>query len=105
MSKIFESFVKYRISKYLDGTGLFSDILYGFRAYISTADLLMVLGECIYNFLYVVCESSTISLDLWKAFAEAWHGGILHKLKAYSVRDTIRSIVCFLQDQAINSGG
>ena len=45
MSKIFESFVNDRISKYLEGTGIFSDLHYGFRAFRSTADLLTVLGE------------------------------------------------------------
>ena len=40
ISKIFESFVKYRRSKHLEGTGLFSDLQYGFRAFGSTADFL-----------------------------------------------------------------
>ena len=56
MSKIFESIVNDWISKYLEGTGLFSDLHYGFRAFRTTADLLTVLSERVYNSLDVGSE-------------------------------------------------
>ena len=43
-----------------------------------------------------------IALDILKAFDKIWHAGLLHKLKAYVVRDSILSIIeSFLQDRAI----
>ena len=81
-----ESFVNNRINKYLESTGLFSDLQYGFRAFRSTADLLTVLSKHIYNSLEVGGETRAIALDILKAFDKVWRAGLLHKLKAYSVR-------------------
>ena len=51
ISKIFDSFINDNLTKYLDITGLFSDLQYGFRAFRSTADILTVLSEHICNLL------------------------------------------------------
>ena len=51
ISKIFESFINDIPTKYLDITGLFSDLQYGFHAFRSTADIPTVLSERIYNSL------------------------------------------------------
>ena len=72
-------------SKYLEGTELFSDLQYGFRAFRSTAHLLTVLSERIYNSLDVGGETRAIALDISKAFDNVWHAGLLHKLKAYGL--------------------
>ena len=94
ISKIFESFVNGRIIK---GTGLFSDLQHGFRYFRSTADFLMV-----YNSLDVGNEARAIALDILKAFEKFWHVGLLHKLKTFSVRGSIISIVeSLLQDPSI----
>ena len=53
ITKIFESFINDRQNKHLNGTGLFSDLQYGFSAFRSTADLLTILSERIYNSLDV----------------------------------------------------
>ena len=102
ISKMFESFVNDRITKHLERTGLFSDLQYGFRAFRSTADLLTVLSERIYNSLDVGGETRAIALDISKAFDKVWHAGLLHKLKAYGVGGCILSIVeSFLQDRSM----
>ena len=84
MSKIFESFVNDRISKYLEATGLLSDLQYGFKAFRSTADLLTVLSKPIYNSLDVGGETSAIALDIFQAFDKVWHAGLLHMLDCYT---------------------
>ena len=85
MSKIFKSFVNDRISIFLEGTGLFSDLQYGFRAFRSTPDLLTVLSGSIYNSLDVGGETRVIAVDILMAFDKT-NAGLLHKLKAYSDR-------------------
>ena len=72
------------------------------KAFRSIADLVTVNGGCIYNSLDVGSETRAIALDISKAFSKVWHAGLLHQLKAYSLRDSILSIVeSFLQDPAI----
>ena len=51
-------------SKYVEGTGLISELQYGFRVFRSTADLLTVLIENIYNSLDVGSETRAIALYL-----------------------------------------
>ena len=85
MSKISESFVNYRISKYIEGAGPFSDLQHGFRAFRSTTNLLIVLSEHNYFSWDVGGETRAIALDISTAFDKVWHAGLLHKLKAYCV--------------------
>ena len=58
ISKIFESFIHDSLTKHLDITGLFSDVQYSFRA-----------------FLTVLRDGKTraIALDISKAFDKVWH--------------------------------
>ena len=102
ISKIFESFINDSLIKHLNGTGLFSDLQYGFRAFRSTADLLTVLSERIYNSLDAGGETRAIALDISKAFDKVWHAGLLHKLKSYGVGGMILDIVdSFLRERAL----
>ena len=84
VSKIFESFINDSLTKHLDITGLFSDIQYGFCAFRSTADILTVLSEHIYNLLDAGGETRAIALDISKA-SKVCHARLLHKLKAYGL--------------------
>ena len=102
VSKIFEYFINNSLIKHLEGTGLFSDLQYGFRAFRSTADLLTVLSERIYNSLDVGGETRAIALDISKAFDKVWHAGLLHKLQAYGVLGSVLNIITsFLQERAL----
>ena len=102
ISKIFESFINDSLINHLDSTGLFSDLQYGFRALRSTADILTVLSECIYNSLDALGETRAIALDISKAFDKVWHAGLLHKLKAYGVDGSILSILeSFLKERSL----
>ena len=74
------AYVNDRINGFLEGTGLFSDLQYGFKAFRSTTDLLTVLSERLYNSSDVGCEIRAIAPDILKDFDEAWHAGLLHKL-------------------------
>ena len=49
ISKIFQSFINDSLTKLLDITVLFSVHRCGFRAFLSTADILIVFSERIYN--------------------------------------------------------
>ena len=93
VSKIFESFINDSFIKHLDSTGLFSDLQYGFRTLRSTADILTVLSERIYNSMDAGGETRAIALDISKAFDKVWHAGLLHKLKSYGVVGPILGIL------------
>ena len=93
VSKIFESFINDSLIKHLDSTGLFSDLQYGFRTLRSTADILTVLSERIYNSMDAGGETRAIALDISKAFDKVWHAGLLHKLKSYGVVGPILGIL------------
>ena len=93
VSKIFESFINDSLIKHLDNTGLFSDLQYGFRTLWSTADILTVLSERIYNSMDAGGETRAIALDISKAFDKVWHAGLLHKLKSYGVVGPILGIL------------
>ena len=68
ISKIFETFINDSLTKHFDITGLFCDLQYGFRAFWSTADILIVLSERIYNTLDAGGEMRAIELNISKAF-------------------------------------
>ena len=93
VSKIFESFINDSSIKHFDSTGLFSDLQYGFRTLRSTADILTVLSERIYNSMDAGGETRAIALDISKAFDKVWHAGLLHKLKSYGVVGPILGIL------------
>ena len=76
-------------------SGIFSDLQYGIRAFQSTADILTVLSERIYNSLGAGGDTRAIALDIAKAFDKVWHVGLLHKLKAYGVVGPILCIFFF----------
>ena len=101
-SKVFETLINNRLVKHLEGTGLFSDLQYGFRAYRSTADLLTVITERVYGSMDVGGETRTVALDISKAFDRVWHAGLLHKLRAYGVGGCIFSIISsFLRERTM----
>ena len=68
-----------RLTKHLD----IICILSAFRVLRSTADILAVLSERIYNSLDAGGESRVIALDISKVFDKVWHAGLLQKPKAY----------------------
>ena len=93
ISKIFESFINDCLIQHLDISGLFSDVQYGSRAFQSTADVLTVLRERVYNLLDAGGERSAIALDILTHSIKVWHVGFLHKLNAYGVVGPILSIL------------
>ena len=60
INKIFGSFINYSLTKHLDITGLFLNLHYGFRSFRSTADILAVRSERIYNSLEAGGETRAI---------------------------------------------
>ena len=58
-------------------TGLFSDLQYGFHAFRSTADIPTAFSERIYNPLDAGGETRVIVLDIFKVFNKVWHAGLL----------------------------
>ena len=87
------------MTKHLDITVRFSDLQYGFCTFRSTADILTVLCEHIYNSLDAGGEPRDITLDISKAFYKVWHAGLFHKVRAYGVAGRILSILeSFMQE-------
>ena len=82
ISKIFESFINDNLTKHLNITAQFSNLQIILH---STADMLTVLCESIYNLLDSGGETRAIALDISKVFGKVWHTGLLHKLNAYGV--------------------
>ena len=58
---------------------LFSDFQYGFRSSRSTADLLAVVSDRIARAFNRSGATRAVALNISKAFARAWHAGLLHK--------------------------
>ena len=103
ISKIFESFINNRLTKHFDMTGFFYELQYGVRAFRSTADILTVLSECIYNSLDAGGETRAIALNISKEFDKVSHVEFLHKLKANSVVGPILCILIFFAGTFIES--
>ena len=102
ISKIFESLINDSLTKHLDITDLFSDLQYVFRAFRTTADILTVLSERIYNSLDAGGETRAIALDISKTFDQVWHAGLPYKLKAYGVGGPILHILeSFSQERSL----
>ena len=101
-SKVFERLINNRLVSFLEGTGLFSDVQYGFGSSRSTADLLTVITDRIYRFMDNGGEARAIALDISKAFDRVWHSGLLHKLRAYGIDGQIFDIVkSFLNERRL----
>ena len=73
--------------------GLFSDIQYGFRFFLSTAGLLTVVSERIARVFNRSGVTLAVALDLSKAFNRVWHAGFLHKLKFYGISGRVFGLV------------
>ena len=73
---------------------------YGFHNFRSTASILTVISERIYNSSDASGETRAIALYITKAFDKVWHAGFLHKLKIYGVVGPILSI-SFLQERSL----
>ena len=68
VSKVFEKLVNNRIVYHLQKCDIFSDFQYGFRSSRSTAGLLTVVSDRFARALNKFVATSTVALDLSKAF-------------------------------------
>ena len=102
ISKVFESLINSSLTRHLESLNLLSDHQYGFRSGRSTADVLTVISERVYQSLNVSGETRAIALDISKAFDKVWHAGLLHKLKSYGVSGVVFDLIkSFLTDRKI----
>lgn len=62
---------------------ILSDKQYVFPLSRPTADMLMAITKCAFQFLVKKCEARTVALT--KLFDRGWHAGLLHKLNGYAV--------------------
>ena len=83
ISKVFESLISSSLTNHLESLKLLSDHQYGFRSGRSTADVLTVFSERVFQSLNASGETRAIALDISKAFYKIWHAGLLHKLMHY----------------------
>ena len=93
VSKVFEITINSSLTRHLETNNLLSDHQYGFRSERSTADLLTIVTERIYQALDVSGEARAIASDISKAFDKVWHRGLIHKLQAYGISGKILSII------------
>ena len=89
VTKVSEKLLNNRIVDHQEKCGLFSDIQYGFRSSLSTADLLTVVSDRIARAFNRSGATRAIALNIFKAFDSVWHAGLLHKLKSYGISDQI----------------
>ena len=97
VSEIFEKLVNKRIVDHIEKYGLLSDFQYGYRSSQSIADLLKVVSDRIARTF-----STSVSLDISKAFNRVWHADICHKLKSYRISDQIFGLIySFLSNREV----
>ena len=86
VSKVFEKLVNNnRIVDHLEKSALYSDFQYGFRSSRSNADLLTVVSDRIVRAFNRSGATRAVALDIFKAFDQVSHAGLLHKLSSYGV--------------------
>ena len=97
VSEIFEKLVNKRIVDHIEKYGLWSDFQYGYRSSQSIADLLKVVSDRIARTF-----STSVSLDISKAFNRVWHADIRHKLKSYRISGQIFGLIySFLSNREV----
>ena len=97
VSEIFEKLVNKRIVDHIEKYGLLSDFQYGYRSSQSIADLLKVVSDRIARTF-----STSVSLDISKAFNRVWHADIHHKLKSYRISGQIFGLIySFLSNREV----
>ena len=93
ISKLFERLIYQALTKHLELNQLLTDKQYGFRGCRSTADLLTVITDRIYQALNNRGGTRAVALDISKAFDRVWHAGLLHKLPSYGISGRIFGII------------
>ena len=97
VSEIFEKLVNKRIVDHIEKYGLWSDFQYGYRSSQSIADLLKVVSDRIARTF-----STSVSLDISKAFNRVWHADIRYKLKSYRISGQIFGLIySFLSNREV----
>ena len=85
ISKLFEVVINHRILGHLTKKNLLSDSQYGFRSARSTADAQTVFTQRVSQALHDNLHARAVALDIFKAFDNVWHKGLLLKLASYGI--------------------
>lgn len=80
LGKIFERVVNVRLQQYLEESGQVPDTMYGFRAKLSTQDILLQLKEEVLTNIPNAGEHVILAIDIKGAFDNVSHQGILEGL-------------------------
>ena len=91
--KVFEKLVNNRIDDHTEKCDFSSDFQYGFRSFLSTADLLMVVFDRIARSFNRSAATRVVALDISKVFDRVWCAGLLHKLKSYGVSGKVFGLI------------
>ena len=93
VSKAFEKPLNNSLVDHLEKCGLFSYFQYGFRSSQLTSSLLTVISDKVTRAFNRSAATSTVALDIPKAFGRVWHAGLLLKLKFYGISGQILSLI------------
>lgn len=104
LGKLFERVITNRVQDYLEDNDLFPHSMYGFRAHLSTQDVLLQLKEVIDN-APQQGENIILTLDIKGAFDNVSHQAILEGLEALHCGQRVYSYVhAFLSDRTATVG-
>jgi hypothetical protein len=88
ISKVMETVINKQLLSHLERNSLLSDHQFGFRSERSTADLLCLVTDKMYQSLEGHGETNVIAADISKAFDRVWHLGIASKFPSYGIHQS-----------------
>lgn len=100
LGKLFEHLVHSRLTAFLEDNDLYPHTMFGFRAHLSTQDVLLQLKEQIIENLSKTHPSSILALDVQGAFDNVTHAAILQGLQTTNCGEATYNFVrAFLKNR------
>ena len=88
ISKVTETIINKQLLSHLERNSLLSDFQFGFCLEHSSADLLCLVTDKMYQSLEGHGETNVIGADISKAFDRVWHLSIAGKFSSYGIHQS-----------------